>query len=693
MLMQRFDRTRIVIDIGLFAGLIGVTVLIATVYVSSEQYIYFWDYSNYPNRTSYLASILQESPLKAMWLTLASLKDDYNYLPCLPLLPFALVFGDSRLVYILSCVLVYIVPYTLVLGAIATKIIPIYSQTVFWSTAVLAVLIPCTWMSTLRGLPDIGGAVLIALALLVYLQNQTLKSRGKLFLIAFLLALSILFRRHFAYSVRAFLIAIALQGLIVFLSHSRAEIRREIKDLSQFYIRLGLLSVSVLVFSPILIYQVLKYNYRLLYASYELPVSAAFEYFGLAFGWMLWLMAILGFFVGLVRRKIVRSPSVFVCIFSALSLTQWLFLSRQQGVQYTLHYNFFIVLGLAALLWTILTTIKPRIGMLILACGILFLSVNFGVSLTPIGRFSSSFRPLFSFESPPLLRKDNAQFLKFIEYLRMISKKDEWIYVAASSDVINESITEEAESQFFGWQSAKLKFISVPEIDSRDGYPLEALLRSQYVVVPSSFQYHIDPREQDIVKVVFDLFTENLDFAKDFRLLPHTFDLDGGTTIQIYERVRSTSLPTALRTLQTIQARVQPKPISQPDWINLSEKDTGWVNREQDGSITLFAQTNAENAFLYFGPIPKSINLSGRVEFSNAHQCRTFSLEISTLNQNGKVVNSIEKNMEFTSKEKTDFSLSLASKDSRYLYLDITSYKGKRADTCSLYIKDLVIAR
>jgi hypothetical protein len=97
-------------------------------------------------------------------------------LPCLLLAPFIFFFGDSRIVYIVSNALVYIVPFSLVMGVLATKIIPVHSHIVFWSTTFLTLLIPPTWISTLRGYPDIGAAVLIGLAILFYLKDITLKS-------------------------------------------------------------------------------------------------------------------------------------------------------------------------------------------------------------------------------------------------------------------------------------------------------------------------------------------------------------------------------------------------------------------------------------------------------------------------------------------------------------------------------------
>lgn len=201
MVEQKWYRQKNAIDLFLLMGLILVTAAIATFYISSEKFFYYWDLANYSNKTSELVESFRSSPHQAIKTFVKSLSDDYSQLPCLLLVPFIFLFGDSRIVYIVSSALVYIVPFSLVMGMLATKIIPVHSRLVFWSTTFLTLLIPPTWISTLRGYPDIGAAVLIGLAVLIYLKDIKLKIWWQAPLIGVLLALAILFRRHFAYNI------------------------------------------------------------------------------------------------------------------------------------------------------------------------------------------------------------------------------------------------------------------------------------------------------------------------------------------------------------------------------------------------------------------------------------------------------------------------------------------------------------
>jgi hypothetical protein len=281
--ISRFiQRRRTLVNFFLLAVMIIFTVIVTNLYVSSERYFYYFDLSNYSNQTSELVASLRESPIKAIWEFYISLSSDYSKLPCLLLIPFISILGDSRWIYICSCAIVYIVPFSLVVGAIAAKLIPIYPRIVFWSTAFLCLLMPATWIAVLRGYPDIGGAFLIGLAVLIYLQDLRLNNRWKALLIGVLLALSILFRRHFAYSARAFLGALILQTFIISMIDGRNQpLKKTVRDLKRYGIWITLTViislVTLTVLGPKFVYRLVTVNFRELYSSYEQPISEIFK--------------------------------------------------------------------------------------------------------------------------------------------------------------------------------------------------------------------------------------------------------------------------------------------------------------------------------------------------------------------------------------------------------------------------------
>jgi hypothetical protein len=700
--VQNATQFRSPLDLGLLAVLILVTIIVTTIYVSSEHYFYFWDFVNYPNQTSELVSVLRKYPLQAIWRFYTSLSNDYSQLPCLPLIPFFLIFGDSRLVFIVPCVLVYIVPFTLVTGAIATKLIPIYPRVVFWSTAFVTLLIPSTWTALLRGYPDIGSAVLIGLAALIYLQDVRLKTWWKASLIGILLALSILFRRHFAYSVRAFLVAAILQTLIILIVDGcdRPEkIVRNIKHYSLFFSLIIISSlVTLTILAPKFVYKLLTVNFRELYASYEQPLSVTFQFYGQSYGWLTWLTVIVGYAAGIVTRTLVRPGIFFVVSFGCISLIQWGLSSKQLGVHYTTHFTLFVVLGIQAFLWMTWLLLRDKQRIWILSVGVLLLVFNAAIALTPIS-LPASLRPLLAANYPPLVRNDYDTFVQMLEYLREIAPKKEPIYVIASSTTINAHMVGEAETQFYGKKHRKLKVLDVPEIDSRDTYPLEGLLQAKYVVVAEPFQYHLPPQEQDIVKVAWDMFIENRELARDFQRLPKQFVLDGNITLSIYERTKTTDFATALAALKEMQERIQPKPGSQSDWITMEQSGRGMLmGKNPDNTLEIKTSAPSSATLLYFGSIPEVVNLIGQTDF-RGDRCPALSLQLSALNSQANVIDSAS--VSPASDNPKHLSLSIEGKQAAYLSLNINysdslrDGKAERANTpnsCPLKLLNLNIA-
>ena len=86
----------------------------------------------------------------------------------------------------------------------------------------------------------------------------------------------------------------------------------------------------------------------------------------------------------------------------------------------------------------------------------------------------------------------------------------------------------------YGWKGARLNGCTGREIDSRDAYPLNLLVRARFVLVADPFQNHMGADKQRVVKVVYDLFSRHLEFAQDFERLDARFKLSAGTMVTVY---------------------------------------------------------------------------------------------------------------------------------------------------------------
>jgi len=702
--------------------LVLVTVAVTSIYVSSEHTFYWWDYAGYNTATVNTANLFRDSPDKAWRGVIESLSKEKNLLISLPLVPFILLFGESRLSYILSVSLIYVLPFRLLLGAISAKLIPVYPRRVFWSTVLLSLLIPMSWIPTLRGYLDTGGCVFVALAIWVYLQDVKLKSWWKIPLIGFLLAAAILLRRHFAYSAIAFFGAATLQAFIEFIvliyRKKTALSSSKDKDLAvpfpcrclfESAVKLGLIAVTSLSILMLVAgdftRSALTVNYRNLYAAWSLPVNDILTRYASFYGLGTWLLVVIGFSAGILTRMLVPAAAIFVCLFGVLSLVEWLLVLRYGYLHYTIHVTPIALLGLSAFFWTTWLTLKGKVRYLMLGAAGLYLIVNVAVGLIPV---KVDLSRLFVSNFGPLVRSDYDEVVKLVEFLRKLAPDEEPIYIAGASNSFNANILRQANRQLNppeGWW--KLNTIGRPQIDSRDTYPLPELLQAQYAVVATPFQQVLPgdeqvlrSHEQDVVKVIYDAFTQNWEISRDFQLLPEQFKLENGVSVSIYRRIRPTDTATAVRTLYAMQQQIVDRPGTQLDWISLRQSiytsANYSVNRESDNLYKIVTHpiknsTKLDTSFLYLGAISDRALVTGKLSLLN-QQCPGVALRLTLWDKQGKLINSAK--MEYGGKSAIDLNLSVEGRNPIYLLLEVlSSDKQDLTNQCQLEINNLAVSR
>jgi hypothetical protein len=667
--------------------------LIAYLYISSEKYFYFWDYANYSDKVNHLVEKWQISPLKVIEKVVDSLGDNYTDLPSLLILPFRLFFGGSRLVFILSLSLVYLLPFSLMMGHVATLLIVAPKRLVFWSTAFISILIPTVWVPILRGYPDIGSIVLIAIALTIYWKDYRLKKTKSIIAIAALMSIAVFFRRHFAYGFRAFVLALILDTCWTYLKTHKKYSYKNLFGIAFIRAkRIIVLIVVFLIFSPILVFKTLFIDYRTLYSSYEVSLTENFIYYGEAYGWLIWLLATLGFLLGFRTKILNLRQAKFLILFGFCSITQWIFFSRQLGVHYTTHFSIFIVLGISTLFWSIGTIRQQINSWIILTLHSLILSINFCLGLTFIDQKYFPARPMFAVNEPPLVRQDYETFVRLLKYLDKINSEKKQIYVGASSWSFNSSIIKSGGSYLR--PPIQLPVVGTSDIDSRDVYPLYRLLKAHYVVIATPFQHHLVPSEQQVVQVVMDTFDQNWRFAQDFKLLPLEFHLDNKITIKIYERARPASVNTILETLEQFRKRVVRKPGQETYWLALASEQGTEISKDPifDKTNIFPISVNPQKSvpLLYFGKIPQTFKLEGKISLPQCNNLNTIEMRWTFLNQMGqaiasqKMIQSLENNH--------NFSLLSSRQGASYLRLDLRGNPEQfQANNCMISLNNIQI--
>jgi hypothetical protein len=683
-------------DLYCLIGLIALTSIISTIYISHEQYFYFWDYSHYSNLVNELASKLRESPFKAIECFIDYLVDDYTQIPSLPLLPFALLFGNSRQVFILSLSLVYIVPFCLITGKISTEVFTFPSRYTFWTTAFLTLFTPATWVSILRGYPDLGGASIISLAILLYWKDPQLKKRSQIIQLAGLLALSAWFRRPFAYSVRAFLLTIFLIGIVDYFIHQKQNPKPALKEFRRIIIQISKIIAWFIIFSPVLIFKILFIDYRNLFASYEMSTHEVYSYYIHEFGWVVFSLTILGYTLGLFNQIGRSRKYIFFLLMGIISIIQWIFFAKQNGSHYTTSFISFVIIGLVTLLFFALKNSAKinKISIFIFSIGIGTVINNMLFALTSLGEINFKYRSLFPVTKVPLYRSDVKEVARLVNFLRTNSTKDKAIYVAASSQILTSDTLIAAEQQIYG--TKQLKILRTSNIDSRDTYPLNELLKSHFIVVATPIQYHLPAQEQKVVTVAVEAFEKSWSFANDFQKIPVEFFLENGVNVKIYQRIRETPFATVLETLQLINKNINRNQVRETQWLMLQSEKPMNINKDIFRTVQLYdipLAPGESSSFLYFGPTGSSIRLQGKLSTSHCANLGKLVLHLSALNQKGQVLSA--QPMTYPIENDINIASKPLPPQVAYLRLDIQrldSPNGQSKQECSISINNVTVS-
>jgi hypothetical protein len=491
-------------SLSLFFVVFAFSILLTTWYISAEHVFYWWDHALYMDIAVRLSRMFVQDPVEALRAFYSSTRFDYNYYFALPLIPFLVLSNYYRLGFILALVLVYHLPMLVVSGKIARQVFPT-SPSAAWTAIFIGLSVPALWATVFRGLPDAGGVLLVGMAVLVYLQDMELKRwYAQLPWIGLFAGLSIIFRRHFAYSVAAFLSAVVF--FLTYFAVRRAGWKG--KDLLRegwgivvkMQILVAFLVLTVALLAPGLVVKMTVLNYFELYSSYEKPPFEVLVYFFSAYG-ILWLFAVSGFLIHLVDSKMsVRVERVgtpdrislgFCFVFGILEFLIWVLIPRQLNLHYLLHVSLLIVLGVSSFFLWASGRFEPHIRRSIIFSLGCLLGFNLWAGLTPNPPLQLSTTQNY----PPLYREDYEEVVRLVAHLRELARDDAKIFVVDSSQIMNSKILRNAEAAAFG-ERAFLDILFAPEIDSRDFYPLENLINADYVILTDPLQYHLRADEQ-----------------------------------------------------------------------------------------------------------------------------------------------------------------------------------------------------
>ncbi len=617
------------------ALLVALATTFAVVHVKLERTFHFWDFDNYHASVRQATAEFRSSPVQGVKSVGRSLFGNRPTLWILPLLPLTMTLGDSRALYIAALVLVYQVPYFLLLGGLGASLMRGGSSGWFWACTGLAALIPAVWLSTLLGWPDVSAASLIALAMLLYVHPASENRRVSYLGVGAALGMAILFRRHYAYSAIAFFGAVGLDAIVIAAGGREDSIRRGLARMGQIAIAgLGAVAVMSTIGAPFTMHA-LSLDVAVLYQSYEESLLTNLAYFTGLFGGTLVAVSIAGWIAAFLLGSVVQDRARPIALFFVLEVSLWFFLVSETNPQFVLHFTSFIALGLALGLRAIVDRAPRRVrfGMPIAAAAVLLATLL--LSLVPVSTVADlPGRSWWIARQRPLQRGDYAEVVRLVETLRRYASPTEPVFVAASSYVLNRSILATADQTMP--PRPGLLIAAGPDVDSRDYLPLSGLMLARFVVVATPVQYHLRAEEQDVVRLAHEALTTTWEIGRDFERLPEEFSLQGATAT-IYRRTKSSDLTAALSALDRMEKELGSRPAGQTDWLSI-DSVTGAGTEDTGDASHLFAQLGPEGTrsgtFVYLNALPPRFTVRGRMILP-ASDMMAVGLRLFVLNSAG----------------------------------------------------------
>ncbi|WP_094556049.1 hypothetical protein [Synechococcus sp. 1G10] len=511
-------------------------------YVGHETPGYFWDYAGYHDQYRQLTEELRRGDWPNFLATITSSlqTSDYNVSPVLPLLPISLLVGDSRLAYILSLILLYLIPASIILVLLIQECWKGSGRGIsFWLALGCVLLYPMFWAPTLRGYPDIAALIPMGLAgLLILRTNSMLQASVRQSLwIGLLLWCTFLLRRHFAYSIVAIiLVTLSFAGWqVVFADGIRNTLLGRFLR-NTLLAGVALLLPALIVQGPLL-QKILTTSYGFIYSAYQAETGEKLVTMYERNGPIWTLLA----GCGALYATRIRNTKALFCL--CVGLLSYAFFQHTQapGIHHTLPFVFWLA-PLAA--WPLTLINAQATGRRRAGLGALLLGLLSAVSLPVLAWTDIQRSPLLSWSKPLQARATFPPFriesypvlIDLVKELSVPEYTDKQILILASSVELNPSIIASLSPEIAP------RVDGAGDVDLRDGFALKKALSADYIITTWEPSLHLPAKHQQVVVIpVRALFDPKNPLAKSYERKSHrSFRLSDGNTVYIFKR---TSLP------------------------------------------------------------------------------------------------------------------------------------------------------
>lgn len=465
-------------------------------YTSTENDIYSFDFLAYWKMYSDYSSLLFSDPLLYLAKTYKEVySQDYNPLASSIIAPVYYVFGGSRFVYISAVAICYLIPVSYLVYLIVKDTIKLNNPITFAICLLVSVSFVGYWKPILRGYPDIVSMIPL-LYCIYYTQRHSFSYKidiKRALLVGLLLWLPFVLRRWYAYTIVATYLALPLAELIW---NKAVNYKNTFINLFVNYAIAGTVSILlVFLFQKDVAIRAITTDYSSVYSAYGLPVLDSIHKTIDHIGLFLFIGCLLSFFISYLMIK--QSRKVLFIITFIFVLSYILFVRTQSpGHQHEIPFVTWMLIPLLMVITKLINKIKnvelkAQTVAITIFLSILITSVSIYRSV-----FSDSFGRTFFPEKVYQLKLDNyPNYLDMVSYLkeRVLKGNVKYVSVISSGGVLNQSMLKYMAK---GDLDNRIKL--TPQVDLRDGMPIDSLL-SEYLVVVTPIDTHL-PHGQEVIK-------------------------------------------------------------------------------------------------------------------------------------------------------------------------------------------------
>jgi hypothetical protein len=517
------------------------------IYVEQETPTWFWDYANYHEKFKELLGEASKGLLPFIGFISESVRhSQHNVTPLLPLLPARLLFGGSRVAYIVSLVIFYLLPAALITTLLARVAWgQLWQRTSTIAVAIYAFLYLPYWAPTLRGHPDIVCIPSLAIATILILRSEYLRhaTTRRSLLIGLLLWSAFLLRRHTIFTIAAVILATAIFAVsTTLLGRDKQKTRdRPVKTLLNLACLILATVLPALLFQHDYIKEILDQSYASTFGAYRQSVESQLsEAYGF-FGPVLLLNAVAGGLYSAVRRVGGVLFSLLVPLLTFLGFQQ----AQAPSDHHLLIFSLFLFTP-SCLPFLLIGRIggqaaRKTLLALFMALPVFSFYHTFPLHGDPVASASTVLDTLIPARRYPPLRLESYEEVKRLtQDIKQIIKTTDHhaeFAILASSDQLNNHIV-----RALGRKTLRDNIMGVSDVDLRDAFQLK-LLDADYIVACIDPAIHLGEENQRVITVPSLALAEPGNPLHDSyeRLANKEYRLADGTKAYVYKRLRPRS--------------------------------------------------------------------------------------------------------------------------------------------------------